>query len=94
MGSSPGLSPGHAPLLVYSEYRAVYNVTVPKTRISSKVRVPIHPRKDWDAEFAKMATCGDDVLLDAPVFTEWDETEPEMKPKRDPLAGKKTASLR
>jgi len=63
------------------------------TRISRKVGASIHPRAGWKAEFAKMATCGDDVLLDAPVSTEWDETEPGMKPIADSLVGKKPAPL-
>ena len=38
-------------------------------------------RKDWDAAFKKMATEGDDQLLDPeiPSPTDWDESEWEWK---------------
>jgi hypothetical protein len=63
------------------------------TRVPKKIGAPIHPRAGWDAEFAKMATCGDDALLDAPVPTRWDESEWTMNPIADPLVGKKPVPL-
>lgn len=33
------------------------------------------PRMGWEAEFTRMAKCGDDKLLDNPTPTKWDETE-------------------
>ncbi|MBT6340896.1 MAG: AbrB/MazE/SpoVT family DNA-binding domain-containing protein [Desulfobacula sp.] len=38
-------------------------------------------RKDWDAAFKRMATNGDDKLLDSDISnqTEWDESEWEWK---------------
>jgi antitoxin MazE len=33
------------------------------------------PRMGWEEEFARMAKCGDDQLLDNPTPTKWDETE-------------------
>ena len=70
-----------------------YNVTMANTRISRKVGTSIHPRAGWEAAFAKMAARGDDALLDAPVFTEWDESEWAMNPIADSPAGKKPARL-
>jgi antitoxin MazE len=32
-------------------------------------------REGWDEAFARMAANGDDALLDAPVPTEWDQSE-------------------
>jgi len=70
-----------------------YNVTMANTRISRKVGTSIHPRAGWEAAFAKMAARGDDALLDAPVFTERDESEWARNPIADPPVGKKPAPL-
>jgi len=70
-----------------------YNVTMANTRISRKVGTSIHPRAGWEAAFAKMAAREDDALLDAPVSTEWDESEWTMDAMADPPVGKKPAPL-
>ena len=39
------------------------------------IRAATVPRRDWDAEFARMAEAGDDRLVDPDTETEFDATE-------------------
>jgi antitoxin MazE len=61
------------PLLEQSGLEGEVELDVQKGRIV--IRHPLRPREGWEAAFATMAAEGDDVLLDAPTPTEWEETE-------------------
>jgi antitoxin MazE len=39
------------------------------------IRSARRAREGWAEAFARMAAAGDDALLDAPVPTEWDQSE-------------------
>jgi antitoxin MazE len=47
-----------------------------ETRDGNTAGEPAHPRAGWDEAFARMASRGDDRLLDADATTgSWDEEE-------------------
>ncbi len=39
------------------------------------IRTATHSREGWDEAFAEMAAQQDDVLLDEPTATDWDQSE-------------------
>ena len=74
IGNSQGLRLPR-PLLEAAGFATDAEVDV-EARAGELVVRPLHGvRAGWAAAFARMATVGDDVLLDPPVATEFDRAE-------------------
>ena len=74
IGNSQGLRLPR-PLLEAAGFTTDAEVDV-EARAGELVVRPLHgARAGWAAAFARMATAGDDALLDAPVETDFDRTE-------------------